>query len=667
MAINNYTFSFKSLRSGNIYTVNIGGGSGAAIPLIPAAQPFTTEEDIDDDVFTPIRTQSGYLRIVDDGSIDWKDLMPFTDVERPLTLTQGGTVVWQGFMQSQNFSGTLYGGTQEREFPIQCPLASAGTQDIILATNPVTELKNFAYYLKSIVDYISTVSGGTVSFQYIYIQGGTYGRNALLQLIDPQNFLTLDLDENTVEPKYSKYDVLEDICRYWGFTARTYGRNLYLMMTNGSSSAFYRLDSTDLATMAGGQAAGTSVTVSGVTLGNVFASMDNEVTVQRGYSKATVKGDAGSGFSDVLKCFPKPVEDSIDASANPESESWGDDTVTYTGKITSFTSINMEGSAVTNKASFRRGWIYQGLLNTDNAESDMIYIGSQYDGNSQASINTVYEHNYSGMLFKINATAYCHGMKLDFTENNLDYGTHVMFVEIFIGKVVSGTKVGRWYNGSSWQTTKASCAVTIGNKGNTMFVRTGTSDNYHYNEKISVPRVLGTDYVGNLYIDFLGTNEYTIYHVGALITYNFFLTGFSLSAELHGSLDSLPADWDDSSKERTASNSNIVQEEWNADCIFCSYGNVKYGFGILTSPSDGTYDTQEQNLADRVAAGTGQTTGYWCRSKLMYRTELLANDGTVSAISPQHEVTVAGTPCLPISIGREWRDDVAKILFIQKS
>ena len=63
-----YSISFKSLRSaaGDApYVVNIGSTGGTA--LKPGASTFVTQEDDTDDVFTPIRTQTGYLRIIDDG------------------------------------------------------------------------------------------------------------------------------------------------------------------------------------------------------------------------------------------------------------------------------------------------------------------------------------------------------------------------------------------------------------------------------------------------------------------------------------------------------------------------------------------------------------------------------------------------------------------------
>ena len=90
----NYTITFKSLRAGTVYTVNIGGGSGTAVPLKGGAQPFSTQEDDDNNMFAPVRTQSGYFRIVDIGrdphrhAFESKHLTPATDTSRPVTLTR---------------------------------------------------------------------------------------------------------------------------------------------------------------------------------------------------------------------------------------------------------------------------------------------------------------------------------------------------------------------------------------------------------------------------------------------------------------------------------------------------------------------------------------------------------------------------------------------------
>ena len=79
-----YSITFKSLRAGIVYTLSIYDAdyAGSVIPLKAAGTPFVTDEDDTDDMFTPIRTQTGYLRIVDDGTdlngnaLNWKELLP---------------------------------------------------------------------------------------------------------------------------------------------------------------------------------------------------------------------------------------------------------------------------------------------------------------------------------------------------------------------------------------------------------------------------------------------------------------------------------------------------------------------------------------------------------------------------------------------------------------
>ena len=151
----NYSITFKSLRAGTVYQLYIGGGSGTAVALKGGAQPCTTQEDDSDDQFTPIRTQSGYIRIIDDGyaadgvtAFKWKDLIPQTNTSRPVTLTAGGTVVWQGFMQSQDFSGELYGNPQEREFPVHCVLSALNGVDVpVTLPSGMQMILNFATML----------------------------------------------------------------------------------------------------------------------------------------------------------------------------------------------------------------------------------------------------------------------------------------------------------------------------------------------------------------------------------------------------------------------------------------------------------------------------------------------------------------------------------------
>ena len=309
-----WTISFKSLRAQTVYTASVydSSYSGSAIPLIPGDEPFTTEEDNDDDPFKPLRTQTGYLRIVDNGkdangnAFDWTEFQPKTDYDRPVVLTNaGGTVVWQGFLQAQNFSGELYEPTQEREFPIQCALSMLASQ---YPSTTYIGIVNFAYLLNTVASALSTVSGSVITFDSFVIQGGVDARNWLLKKFHWANLMKEDSDED-VTPQYDMKTCLEDMCKFWGWTARTYRKTLYLMCPDDAAEqTLLTLTPAQLATMAGGTGDGTlsnNPFVRQNLTGDIFASTDNEDMVMRGPSKVTVKADCNEQSSVVE--FAPPV------------------------------------------------------------------------------------------------------------------------------------------------------------------------------------------------------------------------------------------------------------------------------------------------------------------------------------------------------------------------
>jgi hypothetical protein len=60
-----WILDFTSL-GGTHYRVAISGCSGN-VGLIGSVDAFVTQEEDSDDIFTPVRLQSGYIRIADNG------------------------------------------------------------------------------------------------------------------------------------------------------------------------------------------------------------------------------------------------------------------------------------------------------------------------------------------------------------------------------------------------------------------------------------------------------------------------------------------------------------------------------------------------------------------------------------------------------------------------
>lgn len=675
----NYSITFKSLRAGTTYTVNIGGSSGSAIPLKGGAEPFTTQEDNSDDPFAPIRTHSGYIRIFDNGlaadgvtPFDWRDLLPMTDTDRPVTLTDdSGNIVWQGFMQAQNFGGVLYGNPQEREFPVQCALTVTECNDIDVTNH---EMRNFAWLLNNIISSIPHIS-----ITRIVVQGGSDARQWLLKMIDWQNLVQVDADD-VVVARYNHYQCLEDMCRFWGWTARTFGQTLYLMRPDDADEqTFLTLTLTELATLAGGDiAAGTtSGTWSTTAIGNAFASVANNDYQLRGPNKATVTSD-GNAASDVIAGFADDV-----TSKAMEDLGWGEwlrrmiyvdvlnmevwdadgGSFRYTRDMTSFTRPFLTGECQTDKAAFHKMNSRDNVLNDNGDTYDVITILQPYVAGSAAyvTLKSVYHHAFNDGVIQLRGTIYRRGTKYENISDNKyagNAGKKTMRMRLGVGKTRSSAS---WFNGEEWTTTESDFMVSVGNKDDILYVALGDADHRLWRNTILVNSSL----VGQVFIEFLGSEDLADINGSR----DFDIEGFSLEFTRksfyykHG-IKRTDIERSDR-REYKSKNTSNVRMEWNADCIYASDNDMSFGFGVLSNP-DGTYVTTitygskamfaEQHQADRVTA-------YWATAKREIEVELLSH--IIADISPMHKVTLDGSSLYPFAIGRNWRDDVTRLTLIE--
>lgn len=315
MAIH-WKIPFMSLRTETLYTVNIYDDSytGSPVQLTGAAEPFVTQEDDSDDMFIPVRTQSGYIRIVDNGkdangrtlatADRWDKMLPATNKSRKVTLTNvSGTIVWQGWMQPQTFSGQLYEDVQEREFPVMCGLLALDGE------TPVAEqsqgLVNFAGLL-----YGALQSSG-MDFDYIYFSGSD-AAYWLLQYVDWENLMEID-DDNNRTSRYTWLEILEAVCRYWGWTCRTFGRNVYMISPDENFSPFLiRIDMQGLSEASGGRTPQWERATSSFidTDDEIYVSTDNNIELLPGRDQVSVTADINAkdvvldvAFSEITEKF----------------------------------------------------------------------------------------------------------------------------------------------------------------------------------------------------------------------------------------------------------------------------------------------------------------------------------------------------------------------------
>lgn len=678
MAIH-WQIPFRSLRTNTLYTVNIYDASYSGDPVIlkGGEKPFTTQEDDNEDQFAPVRTQSGYIRIVDDGkdaagnAFNWKTLVPVNDTDRPVTLTDGSNnIVWQGYMQAQNFGADLYNPSQEREYPVQCCLSSLAATQV---STTETQLCNFAYLLRYILNAVPQHS-----FTSYVIQGGSDAQAWLLKRLDWHNFLQ-DNADNDVEPKYNLYEILEDVCRFWGWTARTHKTVFYLTCADDTAEqSFLTLTPANLDTMAGGTAAGTtsgSFTPSTIS-GDVFASTENDDYKQRGPNKATVKADVNQTDM-VIQFAPNSVRKLMEES--PRTWQWvqepGQDMVGYfttDPAIGSFDSDILSGTSDATGGGYCRRQIYSSAEQDKPDECDMFLINHVYDGNPVISIQTKKAMSLRGGSITLGGTVYI-GSQL-YENNKAD-----LMIRVGIGAT---RQTARWWymedirGGSTtlnrgWSSPGTVEEFSAGlNGGRIISTKYYNRRHGYYVTFDAIPVFDESDLSGLVFVDILRLWD----QEGQQYIQSFQIANFSIkfsrdAVDISSSTSVVRAR--EIVKERVntqeyvATNTNQTHEEWNADCIFASDNNMEYGYGLLmnadgsfmsTAPYNGVSQHPEQHLASRVA-------NYWAYSRRRIGADFRAN--TIPDVTPQYKITLDSTPMHPVAIARDWGNDVVRLTLLE--
>lgn len=695
MAIH-WQVKFKTLRGGRVMTLSIYdiAYSGNPILLMGGAEPFVVEESSDDDPFTPIRTQSGKITIVDNGyaadgvtPFDWKELVPPTASSRPVTLTHdenGTTVVdWQGFMQAQDFSGTLYQKTQERDFPVECALSVLKSQQPSIE-NP--QRHNFAYVIDLAAAAAEALSVQTVGFDTFIVQGNADAQQWLLKQFEWMNVLqdSHDEDEEDIVPQYNLYEVLEDICKFWGWTCRTQGRTMYLTCFDDvTEPKWVSMTRAQLRQMVLGNMAGTNdVEFIPTTLqGDIFASTDNDDFKRRGPSNVTVQANCNEQ-STVTKFAPNSVRKELGSNY-----SWvqGDSSLTgyFTtpvvasfGQSESSPSHNIMTGTSGTWGGFCRRQIFATSEQEKAAKCDLILM-NMFSSTTPCSQLTIKKRfNYSGGSISFKGNLYQGAKQFESGEDNSWYA----FFRIGIG---SSYATAKWFKLTcdaygnithGWVSTPQMVAVAINGNAFNGFTAYNLSGDIDWGKFGSIPVDEGIS--GWLFVDFMGCHSYNGGYTSAQVAD--FEVEFSRDKTyiMKNTTQTRPRTMSEdrvSGLDYKAGNGNGSGEKWNADCIYASDNNMKYGYGLVMN-ADGTYmataryghdisgeshdsdEHPEQHMADRVAA-------FWQSSKRQLSVELRSD--AIPMITPQHRVTIDSWIFNPVSISRQWRNDVTVLTLLQ--
>lgn len=237
---------FKTLNEKDalidIYEENWSGG---ITQLEPAVNPITTEEDSDDDYLKPVRTQTGYLRVIDNGDLD--GLMPEDNSQHYIELRIDNALSWCGYMQADTFSEDWDITPLITEFPLISPLGMlegvyldqakemnlVKLAELLLECIEATGVDYTRIYFPREVWYSATESAKTpfdvaISRQTFFSDNGSDERDA----VDWQRY-----DAETC------FSFLEEFCKFWGWTLYERHKFLYFI---GKSNEYYETTIGDL-------------------------------------------------------------------------------------------------------------------------------------------------------------------------------------------------------------------------------------------------------------------------------------------------------------------------------------------------------------------------------------------------------------------------------------
>lgn len=207
--------------------LTIADGSNTEVALTPAAEPFMTAILESDDLFTPIRTSSGYVRVVVDSVDDIAPVVGSYPLNRAITLTtsnasgSSSTVKWNGFLSCESFTQTWDKGPIEIELPVISPL---GVLQGIYPSAEISHLGyiNFAQFLLNMNEELG------LPFTYFFFPVLSEAATTLQYQFTMQNYASA-IDKNTGHEVASYYEILEDICKLFGWQCIEYGTYLVFL------------------------------------------------------------------------------------------------------------------------------------------------------------------------------------------------------------------------------------------------------------------------------------------------------------------------------------------------------------------------------------------------------------------------------------------------------
>lgn len=272
------------------YTLTIEDGSQADTSMVAGPQPFVTQTDDDKDPFAPIRSCSGKIQV--EGAVsDILDLVQAQPIERKVLLrshdSQGAPigVVWQGYLQTRSYSQPLDRAPIYLELPVISPL------EVLKSFYPSSAqadlgYKSFGAFIASL-NHITGLGSLWINF---YFPNLSNPLTTLYYKFSMRNYAEWIEEENRWQTM-SYYEILEDICKMFGWQCVEKGYALIFLAFDQSDSYGYKcLSYSEMDSLAAGDTVtGSDYTTSLIT--EYVWGADHRIDFVDGKNKIVVTGD----------------------------------------------------------------------------------------------------------------------------------------------------------------------------------------------------------------------------------------------------------------------------------------------------------------------------------------------------------------------------------------
>ena len=638
-----YQQSFISLDN-ETFTLRIDGVTpSTALPL--SDDPISTDEDSDSDMFMPIRTQSGYIRILSTDKTTWRQFIPSSATAMPVTLKKGTAIVWQGYVQTGTYGTTWPAIYEDFELPIVCGLSVLESFDVdVQGPGDIVTVGQLLAYL------FGKLSGLTYK-AYFHCGNPGYVSAWLQYRVIWRNFL--DEDDGTLKPSYNCQEILEEVCKFYGWSCRTHGDGIWF--TNITDSE--RNDVVQVFTMA--QLANGSSTTFETFSTHALADADFAST---DHSEEWIPGCKSVKFNSELNAFDTIIELPDDDLLKK-----------YRNNTPS------RGEHWKNIGS-NEAWILQrSALNYENALVKIsTYVESAVEGNPQCYGRlAIFDIEMNEPKLRYNWTTMLEAFRSE------DYGsrhssTPLIVIESQASYILSDgilfingksdanwecyanctLRIGNYYwNGTAWTTTVSTFTLKCDTEG-IEDTRTSINETEYEGTGVAITTTLS----GKIYFAINDVVPETIW---------FTKNGYFPLQDFEIGFVRRQQDSEANDLNYTATG-GAFPEEVTVDSIFCTDKSktegdntmrCEMGYGLLMSntavidtiPYKSSYQKPEQHNANLIAAY-----GSTIRQVLALQ---LWNSRV--AASPKSIITIDSKRYFPVAISHHWRDGIQEVKLME--